>query len=53
MLYIIDKINPPEKFALFAHVLASTPTRILRLETLAIIGRNPSDECFEASAKSS
>lgn len=45
MLYIIDKINPPEKFAIFAHVLKH-PNAILRLETLSIIGRNPSDECF-------
>lgn len=45
MLYIIDKINPPEKFAIFAHVLGH-PNAILRLETLALIGKNPSEECF-------
>lgn len=46
VLYIIDKINPPEKFALFAHVLKH-PNAVLRLETLALIGRNDSEECFE------
>lgn len=46
MLYVIDKINPPEKFALFAHVLKH-PNAVLRLETLTIIGRNPSEECWD------
>ena len=45
MLYIIDKINPPEKYSLFSHVLKH-PNAVLRLETLAVIGRNTSDECF-------
>lgn len=46
MLYVLDRINPPEKFALFAHVLKH-PNAVLRLETLTIIGKNPSDECWE------
>ena len=46
VLYIIDKINPPEKFALFSHVLKH-PNAVLRLETLALIGRNEAEECFE------
>ncbi|MFZ9886232.1 MAG: HEAT repeat domain-containing protein [Myxococcota bacterium] len=46
MLYVIDRINPPEKFALFGHVLKH-PNVVLRLETLAVIGRNPADECWE------
>lgn len=45
MLYILDKINPPEKFALFTHVLKH-PNAVLRLETLALIGKNESEECF-------
>jgi hypothetical protein len=50
MLYVIDKIDPPEKFALFAHVLKH-PNAVLRLETLTIIGRNPSDECWDTIQK--
>ncbi len=50
MIYVIDKINPPEKFAIFAQVLEH-PNAILRLETLAVIGRNGTDECFEYIAK--
>ena len=49
MLYVIDKINPPEKFAIFSHVLKH-PNAILRLETLALIGRNNDDECFNLIA---
>jgi len=45
MLYILDKIDPAEKYAVFAHVLKH-PNTILRLETLTLIGRNPSEECF-------
>jgi|GEM_PF-257247 len=45
MLFIIDKIDPPEKFGVFAQVLEH-PNAILRLETLSIIGKNPSEECF-------
>ena len=46
MLFIIDALDPPEKFGLFTHVLKH-PNTVLRLETLAIIGRNRSEECFE------
>lgn len=46
MLYVLDRINPPEKFALFAHVLKH-PNAVLRLETLTIIGRNQNEECWE------
>lgn len=46
MLYVLDRINPPEKFALFSHVLKH-PNAVLRLETLTIIGRNQSEECWE------
>lgn len=46
MLYVLDRINPTEKFALFAHVLKH-PNAVLRLETLTIIGKNPSEECWE------
>jgi hypothetical protein len=46
MLYVINAIDPPDKFALFGHVLRH-PNAVLRLETLTVIGRNPSDECFE------
>jgi hypothetical protein len=46
MIYTIDKVNPPNKFAIFASVLEH-PNAILRLETLAVIGRNGTDECFE------
>ncbi|MCP4503167.1 MAG: HEAT repeat domain-containing protein [Deltaproteobacteria bacterium] len=45
MLYIIDKIDPAEKFTLFAQVLEH-PNAILRLETLSIIGKNPTEDCF-------
>lgn len=50
MIYVIDKINPPEKFAIFASVLEH-PNAILRLETLVVLGKNGSDECFEYIAK--
>jgi hypothetical protein len=50
MIYVIDKINPPNKFAIFASVLEH-PNAILRLETLAVIGRNGTDECFDYIAK--
>lgn len=45
MLYVIDKIDPPEKFGIFAHVLRH-PNAILRLETLSLIGKGATDECF-------
>lgn len=47
VLYVIDRINPPQKFGLFSHVLKH-PNAVLRLETLALIGRNPAPECYEA-----
>jgi sulfur relay (sulfurtransferase) DsrC/TusE family protein len=46
MLYVLEKIDPPEKFALFAHVLKH-PNAVLRLETLSIIGKNQSEECWD------
>lgn len=46
MIYVIDRLNPPNKFAIFASVLEH-PNAILRLETLAVLGKNGSDECFE------
>ncbi|HEY4222177.1 MAG TPA: hypothetical protein VGO62_12560, partial [Myxococcota bacterium] len=45
MIYTIDRVNPPNKFAIFASVLEH-PNAILRLETLAVIGRNGTDETF-------
>jgi hypothetical protein len=50
MLTVIDKINPPNKFTLFGEVLTH-PNAILRLETLAVIGRNPAEECFQQIIK--
>jgi hypothetical protein len=50
MIYVIDKIDPPNKFDLFASILEH-PNAILRLETLAVIGKNGSDQCFEYIAK--
>jgi hypothetical protein len=45
-LYIIDKINPPNKFAIFATVL-DHQNAVLRLETLTVIGRNETEECLQ------
>jgi hypothetical protein len=50
MIYVIDKVNPPNKFQIFATVLEH-PNAILRLETLAVIGRNGTEECFEYIAR--
>jgi len=50
MLYVIDQLNPPGKFKLFTAVL-DHPNAILRLETLATIGRNPTAECFDHLVK--
>jgi hypothetical protein len=50
MIYVIDRLNPPNKFAIFASVLEH-PNAILRLETLAVLGKNGSDECFDYIAK--
>jgi len=50
MIYVIDKINPADKFARFATVLEH-PNAILRLETLAVLGKSGSDDCFEFITK--
>ncbi len=50
IIYVIDKINPPNKFELFASILEH-PNAILRLETLAVIGRNGTDDCFQYIAR--
>ncbi len=50
MVYVIDKINPPNKFVVFAAILEH-PNAVLRLETLAVIGKNGTDDCFEYIAK--
>ena len=50
IIYILDRINPPNKFALFSSVLEH-PNAILRLETLTVIGRSGTDECFDYLAK--
>lgn len=50
IIYVIDKINPPNKFELFAAILEH-PNAILRLETLSVIGRNGTDDCFPYIAK--
>lgn len=50
IIYVIDKIDPPNKFELFAAILEH-PNAILRLETLSVIGRNGTDDCFQYIAK--
>lgn len=50
LLYIVDKINPPNKFKILSAVLTH-PNAILRLETLGIIGRNNAPECFDQLRK--
>ncbi len=50
MIYVIDKVNPPTKFEIFATVLEH-PNAILRLETLAVIGKSGGDECFDYIAR--
>ncbi|MBI1946395.1 MAG: hypothetical protein HYS27_11900 [Deltaproteobacteria bacterium] len=50
MIYVIDKVNPQNKFQIFATVLEH-PNAILRLETLAVIGRSGGDECFDYIAR--
>jgi hypothetical protein len=50
MIYIVDRLNPPNKFGIFAQVLEH-PNAILRLETLAVLGKNGTDECFEYIAQ--
>jgi HEAT repeat protein len=50
IIYILDKLNPPNKFVLFAQTL-DHPNPVLRLETLAVIGRSGTDESFEVIVK--
>jgi hypothetical protein len=50
IIYIIDKVNPPTKFVLFAQTL-DHPNPVLRLETLAVIGKSGTDESFDVIAK--
>lgn len=50
MIYVIDRVNPQNKFEIFARVLEH-PNAILRLETLAVIGKSGTDECFEYIAR--
>jgi hypothetical protein len=50
ILYILDRINPPNKYALFSATLEH-PNAILRLETLAVIGRSGTDEAFTIIAR--
>ena len=45
MLDVVGRIDPPNKFELFAQVLQH-PNPVLRMEVLQTIGRNPSKECF-------
>jgi hypothetical protein len=46
ILYIIDKLNPPNKYEILSSVL-NHQNSILRLETLAVIGRNDDETCFQ------
>lgn len=50
VLYILDRINPPNKYAMFAATLEH-PNAILRLETLSTIGRSGTDESFAIIAR--
>jgi hypothetical protein len=43
MMYILDRINPPNKLQLLATLLEHT-NLVLRLETLNTLGRNPSEQ---------
>ena len=43
MLYILDKIDPPNKLELTASLLEH-PNVVLRLETINTLGRNPSEQ---------
>ncbi len=45
LLYIIDRINPPNKLELFAGVLKHE-NAVLRMEGLSVIGRTQDDKCF-------
>lgn len=46
LLYIIDRINPPNKLELFAEVLRHE-NAVLRMEGLTAIGRNQTQRCYE------
>jgi hypothetical protein len=46
LLYIIDKIDPPNKLELFAPIL-SHENAVLRMEGLSIVGRNKNERCFK------
>ena len=46
MLDVIGKINPKNKFDIFSVVLTH-PNPVLRMETLQLIGNNPSEACFK------
>ncbi len=50
VLYIVDRINPPNKYAMLASTLEH-PNAILRLETLSVIGRSGSDDAFAIVAR--
>ena len=45
LLYIIDKINPPDKVQLFAPILKHE-NAVLRMEGLTTIGRTKDNACF-------
>lgn len=45
LLYVIDRINPPNKLELFAGVLKHE-NAVLRMEGLSAIGRTQDDKCF-------
>lgn len=45
LLYIIDKINPPDKVQLFAPILKHE-NAVLRMEGLSTIGRTKDNPCF-------
>jgi hypothetical protein len=45
LLYVIDKINPPDKVQLFAPILKHE-NAVLRMEGLTTIGRTKDDKCF-------
>ena len=45
LLYIIDKINPPDKVKLFAPILKNE-NAVLRMEGLTTIGRTKDEPCF-------
>lgn len=46
LLYVIDRINPPNKLELFAGVLKHE-NAVLRMEGLSAIGRTQDDRCFK------